>query len=994
MNFTKWVTGTLVTLLLVSCSQKNDEPVAQSQKIKNLANLSNIIAQKKSDYDQKAGRSGEHDHGDGLCKGHSDYPNEIFALERKFQQKRAEGSLAYVNGDNISIGQAMEGHTKIYAFEGKYKVMVIPVQFSDTDMVDKKFFKESAQDYIFGKNKNSLASYYKHVSGGKLEVQGQVTDIVTVDGTLADYGEAVTGGSDKNARGLVVDALLKLKEMHNDENWWYQYDEWDLNDYDNDKNFHEPDGFIDAVVLVYAGKSQASCQRTFDKDGTRPASADVPDGPQKESAVECFNRIWPHRWTINLSKDHPNFSAKGPEVEGTSRPSFGGLKITDELFALDYNMQSEFSDLSTFIHEFGHSLTLPDIYSRGKGNSTGQWEIMSSNSNLQAQEMSTYSKVSLGWVKPKVVKQGQKTSAYLGHYNFVANEQRENFVDFQGPLEVSGMVDGNLMNFSILSTTPGFGEPVYRSLAVITDPTAEQIKVVEDKFGADNTSAYTGRYDGDSRSLVLDLKVPSEGDANLTFDMIYHIETETNFNGNDPEIKVTIDYDIGRLMVNDKVLEDLRLVSGDYNYDTLNETNPKCEVERVIELRLKNINSELTEAEKKEIKDKAGVCQKPVWIEKSIDLSDYRGQTIEFKINYTTDAGYTEFGIVADNFKIGDQEINFEGDNSLVLDKWKELNGGEVTVRHQQFYLMEYRDTLTKFEDSGFPLSYNMDNNIMSTQSVFINEGENLKDQFRLLELNYQPGVVVWYFNSKYDRRSNDPSSQDGKGYYLVLNSKVQEMILPGGVFDQAINTNGEYADQDKDEEHKALVEDQRRKFACFGYTDYFVYQNGKAPECDDVDFVDYLTSLRKDGRKLVYRRERFNEILPSKRYNTYGVGQPFRTSAGIRTALSAFRPEGSKPIKPFKIYKEVDGDMVIDQALTDAQKFYTATSAFDDSKNKLPKTKKFQGDSVVVEKKGLNFRVVKPSKRITSRYTMDADPTENQHEFRAPQVKILLDWK
>lgn len=975
-------------LTLIGCS-KNSEPI-QNQKLQSLDDLSNVISKMKAEYHQSHNHRHSGDEGHEYCS--KDYPNEIFALEAKFNQKRAEGSLAFVNQDNINLGQAMEGHTKIYPFTGDYKVMVIPVQFSDTEMVDKKFFQEKAQNYLFGKDKNSMSSYFKHASMGKINVQGQVTDVVTVDKPLAAYGEAITGRSDRNARGLVVDALVKLKEMKNDPNWWYQYDEWDLNDYDNDKNFHEPDGFVDAVVLIYAGKSQASCQRAFDKDGVRPASADVPAGPQQAAAVECFNRIWPHRWSISLSKDSPHYSSKGPYIEGTQRPSFGGLKITDDLFALDYNMQSEFSDRSTFIHEFGHSLTLPDIYSRGKGNSTGQWEIMSSNANLQAQEMSTYSKVSLGWVKPKIIKQGEKTSAYLGNYNFVSNERREDPKNFKGPTTVSDIVDGKVLNYSITSETPGFGEPVYRSVAIITDPTTEMIDVVEDKFGASNVAAYSSRYDGDSRSLTLEIDVPSEGDATLTFDTIYFIETETNFKSKQPEIKVTVDYDLGRIKVNDETLEELRLVSGDMNYDTLNESNPKCNVDRVLELRTKGIAAELSESEKEEYGKEVKVCQAPIWLEKSIDLSKYRGETVKFEINYTTDAGYTEFGIIADNFRIGDEMIqDLQGDNSLVLDKWKTVTGGQDAVQHQQYYLMEYRDPHISYDDQDFELSYNMDQNIRTTQSVFINEGENLRERFRLLELTYQPGLVVWYFNSKYDRRTNNPQADGGKGYYLVLNSKVQEMVLPGGVFDQSISTTG-YYDIESDA-HKALEEEQRRLFACFAWTEYYAYQNGEAPKCDDIEFVDYLTNITKDGKQLMYRRERFNEILPRKRYLSYGVGKPFREGATMRTALSAFRPEGSKAIKPFTIYKEVDGEMVIDQALTDTQPFYQAVSSFNDAESKLIEEDRLKGDSVVVEKKGLSFKVVSPSQRVLSRYTEDAAGDENENIFRAPKVKVLIDW-
>ena len=40
-------------------------------------------------------------------------------------------------------------------------------------------------------------------------------------------------------------------------------------------------------------------------------------------------------------------------------------------------MQSEYTEVSTFIHEFGHSLGLPDVYAGSTNNSTGSWTAMS-----------------------------------------------------------------------------------------------------------------------------------------------------------------------------------------------------------------------------------------------------------------------------------------------------------------------------------------------------------------------------------------------------------------------------------------------------------------------------------------------------------------------------------------------------------------------------------------------------------------------------------------
>jgi len=226
---------------------------------------------------------------------------------------------------------------------------VIPVQFSDTEFDDPEFFapdsagKVPADDYLFGNHKDSLTQFFLHESLGTFSVSGELSPVVTLNGTLANYGEAMANGkSDKDARGLVKEAIVKIMESKGTGDWWNQFDLWDLSDYDSDDHFYEPDGFLDAVVLIYAGKSQASCQRSFDADSTRPATADVPAGPRHDSAVECFNRLWPHRWSISIGSDDPLYTPVGPLVEGNQRPSMNGLKINDTLYALDYNMQSEY----------------------------------------------------------------------------------------------------------------------------------------------------------------------------------------------------------------------------------------------------------------------------------------------------------------------------------------------------------------------------------------------------------------------------------------------------------------------------------------------------------------------------------------------------------------------------------------------------------------------------------------------------------------------------
>ncbi len=923
----------------------------------------------------------------------------VNAVDRKLRDKRLTGGL--VGANTRVMAHAMGDHTKLYPLVGQYRVMVIPVQFADVSFARPEFFTPDkrgeipAQDYLFGDHGDSMSQYFKHASMGAFQVKGQVMAPVTVDKPMAAYGEAVTGTSDKDARGLVVDALLKLQEVESDPDWWSSFDRWDLGDYDNDQQYYEPDGFLDAVVLIYAGKSQAACQRSFDPDGKRPASAEVPPGPRQAAAIECFNRIWPHRWSISLAADHPRYSHTGPAIEGEERPSFNGLKITDEVFALDYNMQSEFSDRSTFFHEFGHSLSLPDVYASSGENSVGEWELMAHNAELQAQELSSYSKLSLGWLSPKIVQPGEKKSAYLGAYSFVSKAQREESNNYEGPQYSEELVGDVLHKYDVVSTTPEFGEPVYRSLVVLTDPSEEQVKVTEVSPAHGKYAAYSDRFDGGSRAFTLKLQVPMDGDATLKFDTIYHIETETNFDGNDVDIKVITDYDIGEVKVQNETIDKLRTVSGDDNHDTLSEQNTACPATRVLELRTKKIAGQITEEEKKEFAEGKAVCQSPTWITKSYDLGAWRGREVAFEIRYTTDAGYTEFGVVVDNLQFGGKTWDFESGQNEGLGEFVLLHQGQVEKRYQQFYLMEYRDPQAEYRIGKSEASYNMDRNIDGgNQSLFLTGEGSLSDRFRVLQPQYQPGVLVWYFNAKFNRTSNSASVQDSKGYLLVVNPEVRDMNLPGVFADPSLkDEKGFY--RDGEEDFKAIVKEQRDLFICYGHTAYETYLSGAAPDCQNSGAeMDAMRGVTHEGKALRYRREWFNEILPTDRYNLASIGEPYRNVSAIRTGLSTFRPKEAEPFKPYQVFKNEKGTLILDQEMTAQVPAANPVSEFS-ARRALPELPAHRkGDIVRVEPSGLRFTVAKPAERILKLYGNSQEPDADDFVLRQPRAKVLINWE
>lgn len=939
-------------------------------------------------------------------------------LEAKILAKVRQNSLGTTNADTLR--ETFEGHTPLYELKGAYETLVIPVEFApeesaavggfDGSLVNRQAFLDGTmQKELFGNGPGSMTTFYKHASAGKLQVSGLVVRPVRVEKPLSYYGKAVPGANDEHARELVVDALKKvMAEKGTSQEFWRPFDKWDLNDLDGDKNFYEPDGFVDAVILVYAGKSQASCQRTFDPEGTRPGTDDIdPADPRRVQKIDCFNRIWPHRWSVFLEKSNPDAPTKGPVREGQGGPA-NGFRINEELHAFDYNMQSEYSDISTFTHEFGHSLTLPDTYAYSGENNVGEWDLMARNSANAAQEISGYNKLTLGWLTPKIIEAGNKTSLYLGHVNYVPKAHRESLATFTGPLSFAQDVLGKMSQADVTSLVPSTGEPVYRSALVRTPPSVEAVQVVELQEENGDYAAYSGRYDNATRSLKVSVAVPEEGDATLSFDTIYHIETETNFASRDPDVRVVTDFDIGFVKVAGETKDELRTLSGDGNGDSLAEQNPECKADEALALRKKNIELGLSDDEKKTFASLVATCQAPVWVTKSYDLAAWRGKTVDLEIGLTTDAGYTEFGIFVDNIRLGNVLFDFE--NGIVpTGGFIASKRGADVFKSNQFYLFEYRDPQASFGNGAL----NKDNNVSrGGMAMFLpeSEGSTPKSRFRVVTTSFQPGVLTWYYNSKFDRRSNNPQAQNGQGYVLVVGSQIRELVLPGPFGDASLlDDQGFY--KTTSDEFKALAALQTNEFKCFGYTAFAAFLDGKEPNCEGYPEKDVLENIRYGNRSLMFSRKSFNDFLPSDQRKHLQVSNPLNALnllPSYRTALLTFRPPQARPFAPFKVYKvdnagDGSGDrLVLDRKLTAAAKTYEPMSAFDDaafgpSAAHLADPR-LSAAVAIVQPKGVQFRVEQPAADVLAQYGLenptatDARATSPEKE-RAPLVKLFLDW-
>ncbi|MFC0602101.1 immune inhibitor A domain-containing protein [Streptomyces palmae] len=269
----------------------------------------------------------------------------------------------------------------------------------------KDYSRQHFQDLYFStdKDKESLKKYYEKQSSGRYSVDGEVSDWVKVDWNEARYGSDYCGDTncanvwdlirdgvnqwakDQKAAGR-TDAQIKADLA--------QYDQWDRDDYDDDGDFNEADGYIDHFQIVHAGEDQSA-----------------------GGGAQGGNALWAHRWY-----------AYGSDAgrTGPAQNKAGGTQIGDTgIWVGDYTMQPENGGLGVFAHEYGHDLGLPDEYdTTGAGESSvAFWSLMAQGSWLgmgkdsigdMPGDMNAWDKLKLGWLNYDTAKAATASKHQLG----------------------------------------------------------------------------------------------------------------------------------------------------------------------------------------------------------------------------------------------------------------------------------------------------------------------------------------------------------------------------------------------------------------------------------------------------------------------------------------------------------------------------------------------------------------------------------------------------
>ncbi|MFF2956202.1 immune inhibitor A domain-containing protein [Kitasatospora sp. NPDC057965] len=250
----------------------------------------------------------------------------------------------------------------------------------------------------------SMRNYYRTQSSGRYDVEGTVSDWVTVPWNEARYGSnkgPQGSGAWTQGQEFIRDAvkawydgeIAKGRTAADVKAELAQYDVYDRYDHDKNGEFAQPDGYLDNVIVVHAGV-----------DETWGGGAQGADA------------LWAHRsWTF-------------PDPTGQTGPEgnkIGGAPVGDTgLYVYDYVQAGENSGVGLFAHEFGHNLGLPDLYSTtGGDNSVNFWSLMSSGSYLgkgrnttgaYPGDLDAWSKLQFGWLNYDEAQAATRSSHALG----------------------------------------------------------------------------------------------------------------------------------------------------------------------------------------------------------------------------------------------------------------------------------------------------------------------------------------------------------------------------------------------------------------------------------------------------------------------------------------------------------------------------------------------------------------------------------------------------
>lgn len=388
----------------------------------------------------------------------------------------------------------------------------------------------------------------------------------------------------------------------------------------------------------------------------------------------------------------------------------------DGIFIYNYTIMPEDGGVGVFAHEFGHDLGLPDEYDTiysGRGDSVAFWSLMSSGSWVGRPAQTQPSDIS-AW--------GKQTLGWLKPGDNLAVTNLSNL----GKTPVNVRLE-QVERWGGPNTLNGIRVNLPPKLFVVNAPHSG----AWEWFG--------GKADQLDTTLVRTVDLTGKTSATLSFWTWYDIEEYWDFGF------VQVSTDNGATWVS---------------------------------LPMEGTTSTFDPSGMPEIKANLPgfTGNSGGWVNKTIDISAYAGQSILLQFRYMTDWGTSLAGFFVDDISVvaNDGPVFFDDvealDAAWTAHGWTRDAGSSYKAH---YYLMEWRNLKALETPYGDASIVNSDNGLTG---VYQNDPYALNPD-EPWYFSYNPGLLLWYRDTSYT--DNWTGVHPGSGFLLVVDARSQAMMRP-----------------------------------------------------------------------------------------------------------------------------------------------------------------------------------------------------------------------
>ena len=254
---------------------------------------------------------------------------------------------------------------------GNPKVIIIPIWFSDSSNYINSSKKETIRQdiekaYLGSKDDtgwHSVKTFYEEESGGKMHLNGVVSEWRSVNYTTSQLGQ--------DSYGEIVDELVRTST-----DWFFENNStYSRSEFDTDNN-----GYLDGVLLIYGAPDYSALNK------------------------DSWSNLWAYCYWLQeeneTSQPIPNvyfwasydfMYSSGSTASNKTGKSSAGSGDTSHCKI----------DAHTFIHEMGHVLGLDDYYDYGNNQYSPAGGFSMQDCNVGGHD--AFSVMAFGWADPYIV---------------------------------------------------------------------------------------------------------------------------------------------------------------------------------------------------------------------------------------------------------------------------------------------------------------------------------------------------------------------------------------------------------------------------------------------------------------------------------------------------------------------------------------------------------------------------------------------------------------